>query len=182
MGTTVAASTASLDRAMEMLGDQSGRSLRELSDERPTLVCLLRHNGCTFCRETISELAERRDAIAGAGLNIAVVGMSDGEGSLRTLGERFGLTGVSWFVDPDKALYGALGVGRGSFWQLLGPRVVWAGIRGVLRGYGVGRVQGDPYQMPGTVVIHRRKVVRQYVHQTAADKPDFEKLVCDLGA
>lgn len=175
-------SPPSLGPILDNLRDQSGRSLRQLGDERPTLVCLLRHNGCTFCRETLAELGKRREAIASAGLNIAVVGMSADAGSLRALGERFGLSGVSWFADPERLLYRALEIPRGGLLQLLGPRVVFSGLRGLVRGYGFGRVEGDPSQMPGTAVIHRGAVVRRFVHRTAADRPDYQKLACSLSA
>lgn len=169
-----------LDAALNTLRDQAGRSLREVSDERPTLVCLLRHNGCTFCRETIAELAKQRGPIDRAGLTIVVVGMSDSASSLRALGARFGLQDVAWIADPERLLYRALRVGRGSLWQLLGPRVLWSGLRGALSGYGLGRPEGDPFQMPGTAVIHRGRVLRQYVHRSAADRPDYATMACEL--
>lgn len=167
--------------ALESLRDQAGRSLKQISDERPTLVCLLRHNGCTFCRETIAELAKSRRAIDEAGLSVAVVGMSDSAAPLVALGDRFGLVGVAWIADPDRLLYRALGVRRGGLLQLFGPRVVWAGLRGVMRGYGVGRIQGDPFQMPGTALIFRGSVLRQHIHRSAADRPDYASLACAVG-
>lgn len=174
--------TITLDSALDALRDQEGRSLRQICDDRPTLVCLLRHNGCTFCRETIAELGRQKDQVLRAGLAIAVVGMSESGASLKALGDRFGLSDVAWIADPDRLLYRALGVGRGNFLQLLGPRVLWSGWRAVLRGYGLGRPKGDPFQMPGTVVIHRARVLRRYVHRSAADRPDYEAFACERPA
>ncbi len=181
-GAAPSSAPVALEVALNALRDESGRSLRALSEERPVLVCLLRHNGCTFCRETIAELGKRQEAIVGAGLSIAVVGMSERADSLRGLGERFGLSGVSWIADPQRMLYRALDIPRGGLLQLFGPGVIWAGLRGALRGAGIGRIEGDPFQMPGTAVIHRGAVVRRFVHRTAADRPNYETLVCDLGA
>jgi len=169
-----------LASALDALRDESGRTLGQISDNRPALVCLLRHNGCTFCRETIAALAKQQDAVRRAGLGIVVVGMSESVSQLRAFGDRFGLTGVSWIADPNRLLYRALGIGRGSLLQLLGPRVIVSGLRGVLRGYGLGYPEGDPFQMPGTAVIHRGRVVRRYVHRTAADRPDYEAVACEL--
>ena len=38
----------------------SGPSLEQLSHDRPQLVVFLRHFGCTFCRESLADLAEKR--------------------------------------------------------------------------------------------------------------------------
>lgn len=166
--------------ALDGLRDDSGRTVRQITDERPTLMVLLRHAGCTFCRRTLSDLALSRAAIAERGLSIAVIGMSDSTHPLRRLGERYGLDGVAWIADPHRLMYTALEIGRGRFHQLLGPRVVWSGLVAALRGHGIGRIQGDPFQMPGTVIIHRGVVLRRYIHQTAADRPDFGAFACEL--
>lgn len=171
-----------LNTALDALRDQTGTTLRQVCEERPTLVCLVRHNGCTFCRETIAELARKEARILDAGLSIAVVGMSDSSSSLQALGNRLGLSGVAWVADPDRLLYRALNIGEGSVGQLLGPRVLWAGLRAALRGYGLGLPRENALQMPGTVLIHRGRVVRQYVHQTAADRPDYEAFACERPA
>ena len=170
----------SLEAALGALHDETGRSLRALSDQRPLLVCLLRHSGCTFCRETLAELAKQRAAIERAGLGIAVLGMSASASTLAELGARFGLSGVSWVADPERLLYRALRIPRGKFLQLFGLSVLLAGLRGALRGYGLGRPDADPFQMPGTAVIHRGRVLRQFIHQSAADRPDYEGFACGL--
>jgi hypothetical protein len=33
--------------------------------------------------------------------------------------------------------------------------------------------------MPGTVIIHRGVVLRRYIHQTAADRADFNAIACE---
>lgn len=169
-----------LSNALQNLRDQDGVTLRKRTEQRPTLVCLLRHTGCTFCRETIATLAEQQPAIESRGYGIAVVGMSPDAAPLAELGVRFGLSGVAWVADPERLLYRALHVGRGTFWQLLGPRVVVGGILGLLRGYGIGRPVGDTFQMPGTAIIHQGRVVRQYIHKNAADRPDFSEMACSI--
>lgn len=169
-----------LAAALAGLSDDSGRSLRAISDAKPALVVLLRHTGCTFCRQTISDLARCSSSIDERGLAIVVVGMSASTQPLRELGARFGLEGATWIADPDRLAYRALGLRRGAFRQLLGVRVLWAGLRAALGGHGLGRVQGDPFQMPGTVVIHRGAVLRRFIHATAADRPDYEALACSV--
>jgi hypothetical protein len=75
-------------------------------------------------------------------------------------------------------MHRALEIGRGRFLQLFGPRVIWSGLLAALRGHGLGRVQGDAFQMPGTVVVHRGVVLRRYVYETAADRPDLGAFAC----
>ena len=52
--------------------DQNGRSLHDLC-ENPTLLVFLRHQGCTFCRETVSELSEKKEQFESTGIKIAFV-------------------------------------------------------------------------------------------------------------
>ena len=167
--------TAALDR----LSDDAGRTMSQITDERPTLTVLLRHAGCTFCRQTLADLAMAREAISAQGLSVAVIGMSDSTLPLRRLGERYGVFDVAWIADPDRLAYKALEIGRGRLGQLFGLRVISSALRGLLRGNGIGHIQGDPFQMPGTVIIHRGVVLRRYIHQTAADRVDFNAIACE---
>ena len=169
-----------LDTALDRLRDDQGQTLRSLTDRRQTLVVLLRHSGCTFCRQTLSDLARQRSDIEKGGVGVAVVGMATSSDGIRSLGEKYGLASVAWFVDPDRLLYRALELRRGSFMQLFGARVWIAGVLAILRGYGIGRLEGDGFQMPGAFVIHHGRVVRAYRHATAADRPDLKELACPI--
>lgn len=170
----------SLDDALDGLTDDTGRTLRSICDERPTLVVLLRHAGCTFCRQTLSDLARCQGSIAAKGIGIAVIGMSESTSQMRRLGDRYGLSAAAWIADPDRLGYRALEIGRGQLHQLLSPRVLWAGLRAAMEGHGIGRVAGDPRQMPGTAIVHRGIVLRRIIHQSAAGRPDYEALACSL--
>ncbi|MEQ8843915.1 MAG: SelL-related redox protein [Phycisphaerales bacterium] len=169
----------SLEVALQSATDQRGRSLREISGERPTLTLLVRHSGCTFCKEALSDLAQQRERIEEAGLAIAVVSMSDADSLARVAG-RYGLGDVHLVSDPQRSVYRALEVGRGSFMQLFGP-VVWVrGLVATLRGHVVGGLEGDGFQMPGAFVLHEGKVIRAYRHKTAADRPDLAAFSCSM--
>lgn len=174
--------SVTLDAALDALRDEQGRTLRTLTDERQTLVVLLRHSGCTFCKQTLSDLAKQQGAIEKAGVNLAVIGMSSTAEGLRAHGERHGLTSAAWFADPDRVLYRALELGRGSFMQLFGPGVWVAAARAALRGHGIGKLEGDGFQMPGAFVIHRGCVLRAYRHATAGDRPDLQEFACSVGS
>ncbi|MBX3376798.1 MAG: hypothetical protein KF678_07325 [Phycisphaeraceae bacterium] len=177
-----AAPSPSIREVARELRDDRGESLYELSQRSRVLVVLLRHTGCTFCRQTLAELARARAQIESMGVEIVVVGMSEDAGALRDFGARFGPSGVRWIADPDRRLYAALGIRKGSFAQLFGPRVVVAGLKGLARGLGVGRPSGDPFQMPGTAMIHRGEVVWKHAHRDAAECPDYCELIAAAGS
>ena len=102
-----------------------GESLLRLSEVEPLMVVFLRHSGCIFCRETLSDLNRLRAAIdeTGVGLVVVHMGMPD-EGD--TLIDRYGLEGVDVISDPLRELYQAFHLQQGSFGQLFGPRVIVA--------------------------------------------------------
>ncbi|MFZ4576727.1 MAG: hypothetical protein ACOYN0_20280, partial [Phycisphaerales bacterium] len=52
------ADAVSLADALTSLRDEKGQTLKGITDARPTLVVLLRHSGCTFCRQTLADLAK----------------------------------------------------------------------------------------------------------------------------
>jgi len=170
-----------LDEALGSLRDEEGVDLLARTHEGPVLVVLVRHTGCTFCRETLADLARGRGAIERAGLSVAVVGLGEDTASMRAMGERLGVRGARWYADPGRVLYRALGLGRGRFGQLFGPRVWIRGLAATLRGHVVGRPEGDGFQMPGAFVIHEGRVVRGQRHRYASDRLRIAELSCPAG-
>ena len=61
---------------LEVARDQHGTDLRTLTEQRPQLVVFLRHFGCTFCRETLADLVNRRHDIEAHGLGIVLIHMA----------------------------------------------------------------------------------------------------------
>jgi hypothetical protein len=112
----------SLDHALGQLRDQNGLTLAMITDERPTVVLLLRHTGCTFCRESLALAAARQTDVANAGFSMAVVGMSPHPDALALVASRYGLHNASFIADPDRMLYQTLS-SAGSFLELFGPRL-----------------------------------------------------------
>jgi peroxiredoxin len=174
------AAPVSLADALQQTKTHTGQSLATITHAGPTLVVLLRHAGCTFCREAIADLAHEREKIRSTGMPLVVVGMSAESDSLRAIADKHHLRDVEWVADPDRLLYRALELRRGNFLQLFGP-IVW--IRGMLaglKGHGIGTLEGDGFQMPGAFVIDHDRVLRAYRHRTAADRPDYVELACPL--
>jgi peroxiredoxin len=170
-----------LEEALDGPRDQHGASLRTLSAEGPVLVVLLRHAGCTFCREALGDLAAQRERIRDRFYAIAVVTMSDHDTNA-AMADRYDLSSASWISDPDRILYRALELGRGRFLQMFGPRVFARGFVAFVRGHGLGRLDGDGFQMPGAFVIDRGKVVRAFRHERSSDRPDLLALACEVPA
>jgi hypothetical protein len=158
-----------LDRALT----ESGESLVQLTAASPVLLIFLRHAGCTFCRETLRDVAEARDAIEKGGTRIVLVHMGDRE-ALQTSLHKYGLTLLDRISDPGQELYRAFGLRRGNFRQLAGFTVVWRGlVEGALMKCGIGRVTADSRQLPGIFLIDAKGIIRRFRHRTAADRPDY---------
>ncbi len=172
---------ADLEAALASAATDRGESVAEISRRGPLLLLLVRHAGCTFCREALADLARARaGGGAAAGMPVVVVQMGTPEEG-RSLLDRYGLQDAAVVSDPQRHLYAALDLGRGSLWQLFGPRVWWRGLLATLRGHLVGRLVGDGFQMPGAFIIEDGRVVRAFRHRDAADRPDLEGL-CRLPA
>lgn len=163
--------------AMERAMTSAGKTLADLSRERPTLVVFLRHSGCTFCREAMSDLRRRRESIESRGVGLALVTMSDEQGA-REAAEAYGLGDVPRVSDPDRYLYAAFALRRGTLLQLFGPRVFLRGVAATLRGHFVGALDGDGFQMPGAFLIDDGEIVAAHRHALASDRPDYEQLAC----
>jgi peroxiredoxin len=152
---------------------QDGRSLGEMSESAPLLLVFLRHSGCTFCREVLTELGRQREEIEKRGVEIVLIHMSDEEKAEEFI-PRYGLEGVALVSDIDRILYKAAGLKRGRLGQLFGLRVLAHGVKAGLKdGHGLGWVDGDCFQMPGTVLFHHGRKITAYCSRDASDKPDF---------
>lgn len=167
----------SKDLNLDVFKTQEGISLASLSHESPVILVLLRHLGCTFCRETLADIAARRHEIESAGARMVFVHMGVDE-KAAYLFERYHLEDVPRISDPDALLYRALGLTRASFLQVYGPGMWKYVIQSVLLdGHGMGQIVGDRFQMPGAFLIHRGTVVGGFRHQRISDHPDYLSIV-----
>ena len=153
----------------------TGDSLADLSNASPVLLVLLRHEGCTFCRNAMSDIARLRPRIEEIGTRI-VVGHMSSESDFKTFAGRYGLSSIASVADPDRALYRGLGLRRGRLFQLMGPRVLWTWLKSTLSGHLPGRIKGDPFQLPGAFLLHEGQVLKAHAYRDAADRPDYVAL------
>ena len=169
----------SLEHALEAARDQHGVGLREHSEARPVLVLFIRHAGCTFCKQALADLAAARADVEARGMGLAVAHMSDEAHAAALLG-RYGLADLPRFADPQRDLYRAMGLQRGSLGQLFGPRVWARGIAATLGGHLAGKLDGDGFQLGGVFVVHRGRVVAAHRNTDAADRPDPSAVACEV--
>ena len=167
-----------LEDAALIFPSQSGRTLAELSAERPLMLVFLRHFGCTFCRESLADLSHCRNAVEDLGFNIALVHMShpdDAEVMLR----QYGLEDIHHYSDANCELYRTFGLQRGSPRQLFGLAVWCRGVAATLRGHLIGKLAGDGFRMPGLFFLYQGEICGSHRHRSAADRPNYTLLASE---
>lgn len=153
-----------------------GISLAELSHAKPLLLVLLRHSGCTFCREALQDVATHRTEIEQQGLKIVLVHMG-GDTSAADMFASYGLGDLQRVADPQCRVYAALGLVRAPLWQVFGPKVWWRGmISYLVKRNAIGPIEGDGFQLPGVAIVHQGKIEKVFRHRSPADRPDYVDL------
>lgn len=168
--------------SLHVSGDGFPTLRSQLDPERPTLLVFLRHLGCIFCREMVKDVriaADRADSLAGGTGDkryprVVFVHTAAPEAAARFFGRFW--PGAPALSDPRKRLYGAMGLRRGTPIQLLSPRV-WAGaLRAAFKGHAIGRPAGDPWMMPGVVLIAPDgRILHRHTFANIGDHPQFEQ-------
>lgn len=83
---------------------------------------------------------------------------------------RFELADLPVISDPDCNLFRAYHLPRGKWQQLFGPRVWIEGFKtAILKGYGLGKLVGDGFQLSGAFLLRNGKVIAEYPSVDAAD-------------
>ncbi len=169
----------SLPEALAEATDQEGVSIAARSMHAPLLLVVLRHFGCTFCREAVADVVARRGEIERDGLRIVLVAMATPPEADAFL-SRHHAGGLLRVCDPQRRLIRALGLSRGSLGSLFGPRNFLRAAAAMLRGHGIGPAIGDPLQMPGVFRIDRGRVTACHRHRFAGERPPYERIACEL--
>lgn len=163
----------SIAQLLEVSLTQRGQTILDLAGESRVLLVFLRHAGCSFCREALSDVSQKRLEIEGTGTRIVLVHMGD-TAAFEAQMARYGIGDLDHICDPDRKLYHAFGVRRGSPAQLFGPKMVWRALgEGVLIRHGIGSAVADPAQMPAVFLIAQSEIVRRFRHRSVADRPDY---------
>ena len=107
-----------------------------------------------FCRARAVQLHRDRDRFEQEGVALAVIGQGEPEHAAEFRREQ-GLE-LRLLVDPDRRAYKAAGAKLAVFSELLGPRMMWKGLkRARSAGVSQGRTIGHPAQVGGVLVVAR---------------------------
>src|ERR1700722_10010778 len=130
---------------------ESGASLLALTQASPVLLIFLRHFGCSFCRQAISDVADLREQLKARGVRPVFVHLGTPERA-KPFFDYYGIGDVERVSDPEGAVYRlpAFALRRVNLlWQVLNP-VVWMGwLSGSIFKHGIGAIKEDAHQMPG---------------------------------
>lgn len=168
------------DDPLRELKSSTGETLEQISMRQPQMVIFLRHFGCTFCRQTLADLSSQRDEIERLGCGITLVhtsGAKDESFDAESFLKQRGLDDLPRISDPECQLYQMFGLDLGGFRQLFGLNVWIRGlIAGIFGGHGIGRIQGNMFQMPGIYIFDCGQLITGFQHSQASDRPDLLKL------
>jgi peroxiredoxin len=158
---------------------ESGASLLALAEASPVLLVFLRHFGCSFCRQAISDVADLKGELDKRGVRPVFVHLGTPERA-KPFFDYYGIGDVERVSDPEALIYQdpvfALPRMHPAL-TLLQPSV-WVGwLKGAFFKHGIGAIKEDGHQMQGIFFLKGAKIVRQFRYKTIADEPDYLKLV-----
>jgi peroxiredoxin len=162
-----------LEHHFNEIETNQGSSLQAMSHQWPVVLVFLRQFGCTFCRETLADLAGLKDELERKGKALVIVHMGD-EALAEAVMSQYGLRNVHHICDKERNIYRYFGLRRGFIHQVFGPRN-WKRFyeAGWREGYGMGKTNGDPFQMPGVFLYYKGTIKKQYIPVLAGVKLDY---------
>ena len=158
---------------------EAGSNLLTLAEATPVLLIFLRHFGCSFCRQTISDIADLRGEMQECSVRPVFVHLGTPE-LAKAHFDYYKLSDVERVHDPQAKLYQnpVFGLSRSSVVSHVFKPAVWAGwLKGAIFRHGIGTIQGDGEQMPGVFFLRGPEIVREHVHRTIADQVDYRGLM-----
>ena len=147
---------------------------------RTTVVVFVRHFGCLLCRERATQVRGRERELQAAGSRVVFVGTG-----LPAMAADFAASQAGSHVvltDPKRALFAAAGMRRGLFttlhWRLFAN--AWRAFRS---GFRQTKVQGDPWQQGGVLVLAQDGSVRhRQVDRAGGDLLDLDAVLAAVRA
>ena len=142
--------------------------LAEILNSAVGALVFLRHFGCVFCREQLTELGKTDSPITFVGR-----GTPDDARKLR---------GEIGFIRPmicdiQGRLFEEAGCAQGKLSQLGGLPTVKSGLRALSKGNRFHRPQTDPRQLGGTLVIQPNgEIMWRYMSKFAGDHPTLGQI------
>jgi hypothetical protein len=176
------AGTNSVDKVSQALASvhtESGASLLALAEASPVLLVFLRHFGCSFCRQAISDIADLRDELKRRGVRPVFVHLGTQERA-KPFFDYYGIGDVERVSDPEAAVYQnpVFAISRIHPALTLFQSSVWVGwLKGAIFKHGIGAIKEDGKQMQAIFFLKGPKIVREFRYKTIADEPDYLELI-----
>jgi hypothetical protein len=130
-----------------LLEDGSACLLSDLFREGPIALVFLRHLGCVFCRYQVAQLRSEKD------LPIYFVCMESCDEAAKF--KKRMRSPHRFICDPERKLYEAFGVGRGTTGQIFSLKTLAVGVKAAFSGSFQGRPTADPMQLGAAIVLDR---------------------------
>ena len=162
---------------LQQIKTQRDETLWDLSHRKPVLLVFLRHFGCVFCKEALTELGEISAKIKEQYTHLVLVHLADPD-TAEAFFTQYDLGDVDYVTDPDGLVYQQFGLLKATLQQMMGLKV-WLRTfqQGILQGHGLNsHVIGDGFQMPGVFQLYDGEIKESFIHQSIADRPDYLKL------
>ena len=169
---------SALNQIIKSLPETNDIDLIKMTYEQPVLLVFLRHFGCTFCREALSDISNIHHQILEIGAKVVFVHMVNKETADTHLSS-FKFGNNPHFGDPEKQLYRFFGLQKGRLGQLYSLSVMMRGFKaGVIDGHGHAfKAIGDTDQMPGLFMLDKGSITRSYVYRLSSDRPDYLEFI-----
>ena len=168
---------ALLQEQLAAMKTNDGQSVLEIANDHQTVMLVfLRHLGCSFCKEGLRDIAQKRNNIERFGTKIVFIHMA--ETSVDAYFAEHQLRGIPQVSDPECRFYISFGLIKGSLNQLFGLATLIRGFGDGLyqRGFQVGRELGDAFQMPGIFMISNGEIKTSYIYKYVSDRPNYVHL------
>ena len=172
-------SSEDVTRALDSIRTESGASLLALAEASPVLLVFLRHFGCSFCRQAISDVAELRPELDKRGVRPVFVHLGTPERA-KPFFDYYGIGDVERVSDPGAAVYQnpVFAISRIHPVLTLFQPAVWIGwLKGAIFKHGIGAIKEDGKQMQAIFFLKGPKIVREFRYKTIADEPNYLRLV-----
>jgi peroxiredoxin len=172
-------SSEDVTRALDSIRTESGASLLALAEASPVLFVFLRHFGCSFCRQAISDVAELRPELDKRGVRPVFVHLGTPERA-KPFFDYYGIGDVERVSDPGAAVYQnpVFAISRIHPVLTLFQPAVWIGwLKGAIFKHGIGAIKEDGKQMQAIFFLKGSKIVREFRYKTIADEPNYLRLV-----
>ena len=169
--------------ALKSMTTQNASTISGMSYQSPVLVIFVRHFGCTFCREALSDIAKLRGELTKEGVKVVFVHLHP-ETEAAPFFAGYDLGDVERISDPEHKLYDAFELKRATSSAMFDVKVWWrATFGGAVIRHGIGRPNADVMRMPGVFLIQNDTIISAFRHKSMADRPNYRELMaCPLPA